>query len=88
MKYFVFRVYTPFVGEEADVYIAAETKDEAVVMAAEACNENGLEWMDEGDLENYDMNEEDYFEQCHYTCLGELTREQYEEYAAEGEWCI
>ena len=88
MKYFAFRVYTPFVGEEADVYIAAETKDEATVMAAEACNENGLEQMDEEDLGNYDMAEEDYFEQCHYTYLGELTREQYEEYAAEGEWCI
>ena len=53
MKYFAFRVDTPFVGECADVYIEAESSDEAVVVAAECADENGMEWLGE-------MSEEEF----------------------------
>ena len=92
MKYFAFRVDTPFVGECADVYIEAETSDDAVVVAAECADENGMEWlgeMSEEELqEEYDMDYEDYYANCTYMMLGELTKEQFNEMILDGEWCV
>ena len=45
--YYHIRTYTPFCGEEADVYIAAETESEYILKATNAANENGMEWFDE-----------------------------------------
>ena len=47
MNYYYIRTYTPFCGEEADVYIAAETENEYHSKANNAANENGMEWFDE-----------------------------------------
>ena len=47
MNYYHVRTYTPFCGEEADVYIKAEIMREAMVKAQEAANENGMEGYDD-----------------------------------------
>ena len=43
MNYYHIRTYTPFCGEEADVYIVAENEAEYHKKANEAASENGLE---------------------------------------------
>lgn len=88
MRYFWFTVYTPFVGEDKDVFIAAEDYEAAKAKAADAAGENGMEWCDEQSLEDYDMTEEDYYEQCGYDLKKEISDMQYNEMIMEGEWCI
>ena len=102
MRYFHFIVHTPFVGEDAVVFIEAEDKDSAIVAAAEAANENGMEWFDESDwLERWcdDDGEEmteieyenaigEYYAQCGYHLVKEITKFDYNLAIMEGEWCI
>ena len=68
MNYYHIRTYTPFCGEEADVYIAAETEKEYHSKANNAATENGMEWFEEPDwVEDYvdrDDAIEDYYAQC------------------------
>lgn len=92
MRYWHARVYTPFCGEDADVYIAAETMREAMVKAQEAANENGMEWFDEEDwLERHhdDYNSiDDYYAQCGVQYLDAITEDEYKYREEEGEWCV
>lgn len=54
MNYYHIRTYTPFCGEEAGVYIAAETEKEYHVKANNAADENTEEEYDELAQESYD----------------------------------
>lgn len=98
MKYYHARVYTPFCGEEADVYIAATDDDIARKKAHNAAQENGMEWYDEEewlecqqydkDSDNYDEVCDEYYAQCGITCLDHITEDEYNYREKEGEWCI
>ena len=98
MDYYHIRAYTPFCGEEADIYIKAETIYEYHKKASEAASENGLEWYDEEEwLESwgYDKDEDDYDSvraeydaQCGWRFIAMITEEEYNKLNAEGEWCI
>lgn len=101
MRYFHFTVYTPFVGEDADVFIEAESKEEAVITAAECANENGMEWFDEDEwLENYLGDEyavgdaeyeeaiAEYYAQCGYHLVKEITQFEYNLAIMDGAWCV
>lgn len=98
MLYYAIRVYTPFVGEEADVYICAENHDEYISKANEAAGENGMEWFDEEEwLERwgFDKDEDDaeavieeYYAQCGWRFISEITKEEYEQKNKDGEWCV
>ena len=92
MDYYHIRTYTPFCGEEADVYIAAETESEYILKATNAANENGMEWFDEPDwVEDYadrDDAIEDYYAQCDWHFISMITEEEYNKLNAEGEWCV
>ena len=98
MNYYHIRTYTPFCGEEADVYIAAETEQEYHRMAHNAAQENGMEWYDEEewleswgydkDADDYDEVCDEYFAQCGWRFLNMITKEEYEKLEREGEWCI
>lgn len=98
MNYYHIRTYTPFCGEEADVYIAAETENEYHFKANNAVNENGMEWYDEGvwceawgfNREEDDINVivEEYDAQCGWRFIAMITEEEYNKLNAEGEWCV
>lgn len=98
MKYWHARVYTPFYGEEADVYIQAETQENAILKAREAACESGMEWYDEEewleyqqydkDSDNYDEVCDEYYAQCGVSYLDAITKDEYEYREKEGEWCI
>lgn len=92
MNYYHIRTYTPFFGEEADVYIAAETEEEYHAKANEATAENGMEWFEAPDwCEDYaDLDDaiEDYYAQCGWRLIGMITEEEYKKLNAEGEWCV
>lgn len=98
MKYYHARVYTPFCGEDIDVYIAAINDDNARKKALIAAAENGMEWYDEEewlehqgyDKDSDDYNEvcDEYYAQCGVQYLDRITEDAYNYYEAEGEWCI
>lgn len=98
MNYYHIRTYTPFCGEEADVYIAAETITEYQKKANEAAYENGAEWFNEEewldswgydkDEDNYDEVCDEYYAQCGWRLMGMITKEEYNKLNEEGEWCI
>lgn len=92
MKYYRARVYTPFCGEEADVFIQAENRENAMLKAREAACENGMEWFEAPDwCEDYaDLDDavEDYYAQCGVQCLDTITEDEYKYRNKEGEWCI
>lgn len=91
MSYYHIRTYTPFCGEEADVYIAAKTESEYILKATNAANENGMEWFEAPDwCEDYaDLDDaiEDYYAQCGWRFIAMITEEEYNKLNAEGEWC-
>lgn len=98
MNYYHIRTYTPFCGEEADIYIAAEIEKEYHSKAKDAANENGMEWYDEEewlecqqydkDTDDYDEVCDEYYAQCGWRLMGMITEEEYNKLNAEGEWCI
>ena len=98
MNYYHIRTYTPFCGEEADVYITAENEAEYHKKANEAANENGAEWFDEEewldswgydkDEDNYDEVCDEYYAQCGWRFLAMITEEEYNKLNEEGDWCI
>ena len=98
MYYYHIRVYTPFCGEEADVYISAENEAQYHAKAHNAAMENGMEWYDEEEwlgCQGYDKDSDDYDEVCneYYAQCGVqyrdcITEDAYKHYKAEGEWCI
>lgn len=96
MNYYHIRVYTPFVGEEMDVYITASTEEEYHKKANEVANENGMEWYDAEDWrahwefdsdEDDDIVSEEYYAQCGWRFIAMITEEEYNKFNAEGEWC-
>jgi hypothetical protein len=98
MNYYHVRTYTPFCGEEADVYIAAETEERYHAYAHQAALENGMEWFDEEewlecqqydkDSDDYDEVRDEYYAQCGWRLMGMITQEEYNKLNAEGEWCV
>lgn len=92
MNYYHIRTYTPFCGEEADVYIAAETEEEYHSKANNAADENGMEWFDEDDwLEHHHDDEnsiDDYYAECGWRFITMITEEEYNRLNEEGDWCI
>ncbi len=92
MNYYHVRTYTPFCGEEMDIYIAATTEDEYRNKANNAANENGMEWFEAPDwCEDYaDLDDaiDDYYAQCDWRLMGMITKEEYEKFKKEGEWCV
>lgn len=92
MYYYHIRTYTPFCGEEADIYIAAETENEYHTRAHQAAIENGMEWFEEPDwVEDYadrDDAIEDYYAQCGWRLIGMITEEEFVRKKNEGEWTI
>ena len=98
MNYYHIRVYTPYCGEEADVYIAAETVAEYHARAHQAALENGMEWYDEEEwLESwgFDREEEDaedicdeYYAECGWHFMKMICEGRYQKLKEEGEWCI
>ena len=92
MSYYRARVYTPLWGEEADVYIQAETREKAMLKAREAACENGMKWFEAPDwCEDYaDLDDavEDYYAQCGVQYLDAITEDEYKYREKEGEWCI
>ena len=98
MNYYHIRAYTPFCGEEADIYIAAETEAQYHSKAHNATQENGMEWFDEEEwleCQQYDKDSDDYDEvcgeyyaQCGWRLIGMITEDEYEKYEREGEWCV
>ena len=98
MNYYHIRAYTPFCGEEADIYITAENEAQYHSKARNGAMENGMEWYDEEewlecqgydkDEDNYDEVCDEYYAQCGWRLMGMITKEEYEKQEAEGEWCI
>ena len=98
MKYYHVIVHTPFVGEEADVYISAIDDHNLSCKAYNATNENGMKWYDEEDwlerwgfdkdADDYDAVCDEYYAQCGWRLIGMITEEEYNKLNAEGEWCI
>ena len=98
MNYYHIRVYTPFCGEEADVYIQAFDENNYHRKAHNVAQENGMEWYDEEewlecqefdkDEDNYDEVCDEYYAQCGWRLMGMITKEEYEKYEREGEWCV
>jgi hypothetical protein len=98
MTYYHVRTYTPFCGEEADVYIRATDETRLHQKANDAARENGFEWYDEEEwLERWGFNEDtddrdetcdEYFAQCGFRVLGIISQEEYHKREIEGEWCI
>lgn len=88
MLYYHYVVYTPFCGEEADVYIADTDRRHAEYKAYDAAKENGMEWFDFRDLEDEDFNEDEYYAQCGFMLMKQITENEYNEAMRDGEWCI
>lgn len=98
MNYYHIRVYTPFCGEEADVYIAAEDEAQYQSKARNAAAENGMEWYDEEewlecqqydkDSDDYDEVCDEYYAQCGFQYLDRITEDEYNYREQEGEWCV
>lgn len=92
MNYYHIRTYTPFCGEEADAYIAAENETEYQNKANDAAYENGMEWYDHDDWmdrhHDDESAEEEYYAQCGWRFLAMITKEEYDKLDNEGEWCI
>ena len=98
MKYYHYRCYTPFVGEEMDVFISATSNEELGQKIDNAIQENGMEWYDEEtwlfhwgydeDADDYDSVCDEYYAQCGATFINEITEEKYEKLNKRGEWCI
>ena len=88
MLYYHRVVYTPFCGEEADVYIADTDTSHAEWKAYEAAKENGMEWFNFCDLEDEDFDEDEYYAQCSFRDLTEITKEEYDKAEKDGEWCV
>ena len=98
MKYWYCKVYTPFFGEEADVYIMARDEEYARIKGNDAAQENGLEWYDEEDwlerqdfdkdADDYEDMQDEYFAQCGISLLIEITEEEYVQKKMEGEWTV
>ena len=78
MKYYEIIALTPFCGEVSYNYIATESEEEMLRFGEECAINNGTEWFDEEELlENYDMTEKEYFEECDFEWR-EITKEEYE----------
>lgn len=98
MDYYHIRTYTPFIGEEADVYIATETEKEYHARALQAALENGMEWYNEEEwLESWGFDREEenaeeicdeYYAQCGWRFIATITEEEYKKLDKRGEWCI
>ena len=98
MNYYHIRTYTPFCGEEADIYIAAIDETQYHSKAHNAAMENGMEWYDEEewlerwgydkDADDYDAICDEYYSQCGWRLMGMITIEEYDKHEREGEWCI
>ena len=98
MNYYHIRTYTPFCGEEADVYISAIDETQYHSKAHNAAMENGMEWYDEEDWlecqeydkdeDNYDEVCDEYYAQCGWRLIGMVTEDEYNRLWNEGEWCI
>lgn len=87
MLYYHCVVYTPFCGEEADVYIADTDYQCAEWKAYDAARENGMEWFNDDVLESY-ADEDDYLAECGIQYMVEITEQEYEEAMRDGEWCV
>lgn len=88
MIYYHCVVYTPFIGEEKDVYIAGTDASYAEWKAYDAAKENGMEWFDFRDLEDEDFDEDEYYAQCSFRDFAEISKEEYDKAEKDGEWCI
>ena len=92
MNYYHIRTYTPFCGEEADVYIVAKTEEEYIRKASDAAWENGNEWLDEDEWLDYHHDDEnsidDYYAECGWYFIAMITKEEYNKLNVEGEWCV
>lgn len=92
MAYWSAHVYTPFCGEDADVYIQANNRAEAESKAADAAMENGMEWLDEKDwIEQHNGDEDsldDYYAQCGVQYMSTISKDEYDYRNEQGEWCI
>lgn len=87
MIYYHCVVYTPFCGEETDVYIADTDYQYAEVKAYDAARENGMEWFNEDVLESY-ASEDDYLADCGIQFMEQITKNEYNEAMRDGEWCV
>lgn len=88
MVYYHCIVYTPFCGEEADVYIADTDYKYVEWKAYDAAKENGMEWFDFRDLEDEDFDEDEYYAQCGFRIMEQITEQEYDEAMRDGEWCV
>lgn len=92
MKYYHIKTYTPFVGEDADVYIAAKNENEFIQKASDSAWQNGYEWFDYDEwLEHHhdDENaEEEYYAQCHWQLIEMISKSDYDKFNFDGEWCV
>ena len=88
MLYYHCIVYTPFCGEEADVYIADTDYKYVECKAYDAAKENGMEWFDFRDLEDEDFDEDEYYAQCSFRAMEQITEQEYDEAMRDGEWCV
>ena len=88
MVYYHCIVYTPFCGEEADVYIADTDYQYAEWKAYDAAKENGMEWFDFRDLEDENFDEDEYYAQCGFRSMEQITEQEYNKAMRDGEWCV
>ena len=76
MKYWRFKCYTCYCGEEEDFYDMAESLEEAEPLAWQALDEYALECYDEQAEEDYNYNYDDYRAECGVD-IYEITYEEY-----------
>ena len=77
MKYWAINAQTPYCGEDCWEAIAAETYDEAEIIAWDIMYNNAMEWYDDEAKEEYDWD--DYLGSCNVS-IYEITHEEYLNY--------
>ena len=87
MIYYHCVVYTPFCDEEADVYIADTDYSYVEWKAYDAARENGIEWLDD-EILNEEFDEDEYFAECGFKSMEQITEQEYHKAMKNGEWCI
>ena len=87
MIYYHCVVYTPFCGEEADVYIADTDYSYVEWKAYDAARENGMEWLDDEKLDE-EFDEVEYLGECGFRCMKQITEQEYNKAMRDGEWCV
>jgi hypothetical protein len=87
MIYYHCVVYTPFCGEEADVYIADTDYSYVEWKAYDAARENGMEWLDDERLDE-EFDEDEYLSECGFRSMEQITENEYREAMRDGEWCV